>query len=285
MQKKSFLPVIFLVFLLLGSVGCAVQIENKIGLTEQLESTHPVNGIESTLVSITPTATLTAVPTQELPNTPVVVTIVPSETTQTSQICTPLAGHSIEDLLDIVSDPYNPPPLGKDGRHMGVDFSYYPREGRNGIAGVPVQAMLPGKVVGVFDNQIPYGFAVMIETKLDQLPAEWFENIEQSLHPTSLYSLYAHLQEFPELAFDASVYCGEQIGRVGSTGGVGTPYAIPHLHLEMRFGPPDARFEEMGFYDTRISETARQNYLTWRTSGSFTHFDPLIFINNYLNHQ
>ena len=63
----------------------------------------------------------------------------------------------------------------------------------------------------------------------------------------------------------------EQIGEVGMTGRT----EIPHLHLETRLGPSGSKFESMRFYDTRATREEMANYILWRTSGVFRHFDPM----------
>jgi murein DD-endopeptidase MepM/ murein hydrolase activator NlpD len=75
------------------------------------------------------------------------------------------------------------------------------------------------------------------------------------------------------------VYCGQEIGTVGMTG-----YNIvnPHLHLETRIGLAGGRFESMAFYDTSATVEEMDNYLRWRTSGDFRHFDPMMLFDDYL---
>jgi murein DD-endopeptidase MepM/ murein hydrolase activator NlpD len=205
----------------------------------------------------------------------------PTQLELVDEMCTPLAGHPIEILPDIISDPYNPPPPGNDGRHMGVDFSYYHWQERSTIAGTSIQAALPGKVVAVLENHIPYGFAIMIETPIAVIPDAWLSGLGYK-KGESLYLLYAHMEQKSNLQVGLEVACGDKLGIVGQTGGEGTPYAIPHLHLEARFGLPGKVFSDMGFYDTRLPDKSRLNYQLWRTSGEFRHFDPMILINNYL---
>lgn len=211
-------------------------------------------------------------------------TIKPSATAQKERtldpvaMCSPLAGHPLELLPDIVSDPYAPPPNDREGRHMGVDFSYYQWQDRDTIAGVEVQSIFSGIVAGVLkENDIPYGYAVFMESDLNALPEPIFEKL-QVTDGDALYILYAHLQAAPMVILGQQVACGDILGLVGQTGGVDTPYAIPHLHIEMRLGPGGWRTTEMGFYDTRLSDYARETYLLWRTSGEFRHFDPMLIL-------
>ena len=205
-------------------------------------------------------------------------------TDDTVALCSPLAEHPLELLPDIVSDPYAPPPDGREGRHMGVDFSYYQWQDRNTIAGVEVQSIFAGNVAGILkENNIPYGYAVFIESDLYAFPQSLSKSLQVN-DGEALYVLYAHLQEAPTVLLGQEVSCGQTLGLVGQTGGVDTPYAIPHLHIEMRVGPGGWRTTEMGFYDTRLSENARETYLLWRTSGEFRHFDPMLLLGETITH-
>jgi murein DD-endopeptidase MepM/ murein hydrolase activator NlpD len=193
-------------------------------------------------------------------------------------MCSPLAGHPLDLLPDIVSDPYHPPPNGREGRHMGVDFSYYQWQDHNTIAGVEVQAIFAGKVAAVLDdNHIPYGYTAIVATPLKSLPSAWLEKLPVENEDT-LYVLYAHMQAIPQVSIGEAVTCGQILGLVGQTGGEDTPYTIPHLHIEMRLGTEGWQTDEMGFYDTRLSDAARETYLLWRTSGEFRHFDPMLLL-------
>jgi murein DD-endopeptidase MepM/ murein hydrolase activator NlpD len=190
------------------------------------------------------------------------------------QVCSPLEGIGLGALAELVSDPYNPPPAGSDARHQGVDFSFYRRGGRESIAGLGVQAALAGRVAGVIANRIPYGNMLVIETPAERIPAQTAAAL--GAEPgEALYLLYAHLLEAPPVQPGGLVACGQTIGQVGQSGGEGTEYAIPHLHLEARWGPPGWGFTGMAFYDTRATAEEMETYRRWRTSGEFRHFDPL----------
>lgn len=189
----------------------------------------------------------------------------------TLQVCSPLAATPLEMLGEIISDPYNPPPPGRDERHQGVDFAYYQRFGRDSIAGETVQALLPGVVAFAQGDRLPYGNVVIIETLPDVLPVEITAQLD--LQPgEALYLLYAHLQEEPFVVQEQSVACGQPIGLAGQTG-----YNIPvaHLHLEVRIGPAGVRFGGMAFYDTRATQAEMDTYQRWRMSGEFRHLDPM----------
>jgi murein DD-endopeptidase MepM/ murein hydrolase activator NlpD len=194
-------------------------------------------------------------------------------------LCSPLAEQTIQEIPEIVSDPYSPPPPGKDDRHHGTDLAYYRRKERTTIEGEVVQAILPGKVVAVVEDRLPYGNMVMIETARDDLPSDLIA--ELGIAPKeSLYHLYAHFRSKPLVEMGQWVDCGQALGEVGATG-----YNIvnAHLHLETRLGPSSADFSEgMAYYHTRTTEQERTNYELWRTSGEFRHFDPMLLIGFFL---
>ena len=202
---------------------------------------------------------------ETIPNTPT-----PQQTSWI--ICSPLAEHDVDHLKDIVSSPYDPPPMGKDDRHQGVDFAYYNQVGRASILGEGIRAILGGWVAAVLEDQLPYGNMVMLETPLRMVPP--FMRDRLSLEENeSLYHLYAHMESPPDFVLGSWVNCGDYLGNVGKTG-----YNIPvaHLHLETRKGPIGWQFDGMAYYDTRATESERYNYELWRTSGKFRHFDPMI---------
>jgi murein DD-endopeptidase MepM/ murein hydrolase activator NlpD len=187
------------------------------------------------------------------------------------QLCSPLSEHEIQDLPSIVSDPYAPPPPGKDDRHHGVDFSYYNQEDRESIEGEGVKSIFHGRVAAVLNDRLPYGNMVIIETQREDLWPELIQYLEIN-SGESLYHLYAHLGQLPLVSLGQEVECGQVIGEVGKTG---YNIPIPHLHLETRVGPAGMVFESMAFYDTRATEEEMGNYKQWRISGEFRHIDPM----------
>ena len=189
----------------------------------------------------------------------------------TFQICSPLAEETIPELSEIVSDPYNPPPPGREERHQGVDFSYWRRGERTTIEGEGIQSILPGVVAAAIIDRLPYGNMVIIETPADLLPLEIIDALGMEAGE-SLYHLYAHMQSPPQVSLGDSIACGQALGTVGLSG-----YNIvnPHLHLETRLGPAGAIFESMAFYDTGATVEEMDQYRLWRTSGTFRHFDPM----------
>ena len=242
-----------------------------------------------TLASASATALLTA-PAAPSPT----LTPAPSPTIQAFQACSPLLGIASQDLPGIISNPYNPPPLGSDDPHQGVDLVQV----QNGIAlsGLPVQAVLPGRVALVVSDRFPYGNALLVETPLDALPAAWLDALHlpavpatpekrtaltcptpaapatMSFEKRSLYLLYAHLLEAPAVTIGDRIECGQVIGAIGSSGNA----LNPHLHLEVRLGPAGVRFPGMAHYDTSASSEEMAAYCQWRVSGAFLTIDPLL---------
>lgn len=219
---------------------------------------------------VTPSPSLTATPTQLSPlTTPTVV----------FEVCSPLTEETIAELWEIISDPYNPPPPGREERHHGVDFSHYQRNGRSSIEGEGVQAIMEGCVAAVIADRLPYGNMIIIETTEEVLPQSLVDELGVGTNE-SLYHLYAHLESKPDYSLGDLVKCGQIIGAVGLTG-----YNIvnAHLHLEIRIGPSGATFHGMSYYDTSATEIEMENYIRWRTSGEFLHFDPMLLFSWYLD--
>ncbi len=196
--------------------------------------------------------------------------LIPQSDTPIMPACSPLAGHSIQELLEIISAPYDPPPPGKEERHHGVDFAYYRRGERESILGVEVQAVLPGRVAMSLADSFPYGNVVIIETPGEYLPVNLITSLEMS-KGESLYILYAHLGQPPLVTAGEQVDICQLLGYVGKSGNAG----VAHLHLEARLGPPGISFTGMAYYSTRVTPVEKGNYERWRTSGDFRHFDPL----------
>ncbi len=224
-----------------------------------------------------PTASLvTIVPA--IKHTTIGVTPTPDELS--FKMCSPLSRDTIPELWEIVSDPYSPPPPGREERHQGVDFSYYRRKAWESILGEAVQAILPGRVAAVIRDRLPYGNMIILETPLTALPPMMVVSLPIDAGE-ALYHLYAHMERAPEFTLGESVDCGQELGKVGTTG-----YNIvnPHLHLETRLGPAGQVFEGMVFYDTSATPAEMENYRRWRTSGEFQHFDPMVLFASYLNY-
>lgn len=191
------------------------------------------------------------------------------------KFCSPLQDHTILDLREIVTQPFNPPPSGKDTGHHGVDFAYYRRGDRTSIAGVLIQSILQGKAAAVLENRIPYGNMIIVESQYEDLPGQLAEELGVT-NGVSLYVLYAHMGDTPFLKIGDKAFCGQVLGEVGNTP---TGWSSdPHLHLEARVGPPGVIFEAMHYYDTRAKPDEMANYERWRMSGEFELVDPLLMV-------
>lgn len=241
-----------------------------------------------TTVTLNPTSTAanTLVPTSTLPTAS-------PRTDQVALICPPFPGASQADLIAAISNPFNPPPPGSDDPHQGVDLAV--QQSGIALAGGPVLAVLGGRVAMLTEDRFPYGFALLVETPLEDLPPAWLVNHPSltpaptlEAHPSltcpaitpdppwngagrSLYLLYAHLLEMPALQPGQIVRCGEKVGQVGQSGNA----LNPHLHLEARLGPAGARFESMAHYENTATPEEMGNYCLWRVSNVFQLVDPL----------
>ena len=188
-----------------------------------------------------------------------------------NEICSPLAGIPVDELADIVSAPYDPPPPGKEERHHGLDFSFYRRGDNASILGVGVQTAMDSVVVMVLVDSFPYGNAVLLETTGKAISEAVRDRLEMD-QEESLYVLYAHLSDPPTAVLLENLPACSQIGFVGKSGNAG----VPHLHMETRIGPSGEMFAGMSYYSTQTTPEERANYIRWRTSGDFTHFDPFL---------
>ncbi len=220
-----------------------------------------------------PSATPTVPPQPTATELP---TVAPSATPVPQPVlCSPLKDHDIYKLRTYVSNSYaTPATSNKEEGHHGADFAYYYKDG-NGtpILGAEIQAIAPGKIAAVMVDKLPYGNMVMIETPYEILAPELiaYFNIGPE---TSFYHLYAHMLNPPEWNVGDLVDCGQTIGQVGNTGFSGNE----HLHLETRTGPANYDFSGgLAYYSTAASDVERANYEYWRSSGTFTHFDPIPF--------
>ncbi|OGO31122.1 MAG: hypothetical protein A2Z16_15725 [Chloroflexi bacterium RBG_16_54_18] len=188
-------------------------------------------------------------------------------------VCSPLVDTPLEELSQIVSDPYRPPPPGSEARHHGVDFAYFRRYGRAAIEGAGIQSVLNGQVAASIVDSFPYGNMLIIETPGSLLPPELADRISISAGE-SLYTLYAHMERPPKLRLGDSLKACQPLGNVGKSGNAGGA----HLHLEARLGPAGTRFSGMAYYKVWATDEQRDNYLLWRTSGIYRHFDPMTLL-------
>jgi murein DD-endopeptidase MepM/ murein hydrolase activator NlpD len=268
-------------------------------ITEASASTPTIALTEPSQATLTATSMITA--TLE-PS----ATLMPSLTPTTQQatplqasalVPSPLMGITAEELNGIITQTFVMPPAGEDSGHHGVDFAFWRYRDYTTIEGIPILAVFPGKVVSAHNKiRLPYGYQVIIETPIGQIPQEVLDAIklpEVSATPAnpsnrltcptgfaawwnfdsqSLYVIYGHLADVPEVQLGQTVQVGDILGAVGNTGAS----TNPHLHLEMRIGPSDAVFSSMGHYDLNTTEQERHNYCQWRISGEFQLFDPML---------
>lgn len=209
-------------------------------------------------------------------------------------ICSPLLNVKISRLVDTIVNPYYPPKPGFDDPHSGVDLADRRSGDSIALAGLPVEAVLDGKVSTIINDRFPFGNAVIIETVLDTLPTAY---LDQLLPPTpaptlvprsaltcpplpvlnldesqrSLYILYAHLHSPVKLKPGDEVRCGQNLGAIGSSGNA----LNPHLHLEVRTGPGGAQFSSLAHYDNSVTQEEMANYCLWTVSGVFQLMDPM----------
>ena len=210
------------------------------------------------------------------------------------QLCSPLQGVAWAELPEMISNPFHPPRAGSDDPHQAVDFADIGVDGY-ALTGRGVQAVLQGRVAAVVLDRFPYGNAVLVETRVESLPAAWLEALnlpgpaptlavipaltcpagepwEYDPEKRSLYLLYAHLEAPPALEPGQEVGCGDLIGSVGMSGNA----LNPHLHLEVRVGPAGMRLESMAHYDTSATPQEMASYCEWRVSGLFQLVDPML---------
>jgi murein DD-endopeptidase MepM/ murein hydrolase activator NlpD len=210
-------------------------------------------------------------------------------------VCSPLEGFETPDLADLITNPFAPPRSGSDDPHQGVDLSDIDPLYQIALEGRRVQAVMDGVIAGVIADRFPYGNALIVETPLEQLPAELAGTIQlptpaptRQGHPSltcpesenpavwdeskrSLYLIYAHLIEPPEFQAGEAILCGQELNAIGSSGNS----LNPHLHLELRVGPSNARFESMAHYTGSASPQEMSNYCLWRVSETFQLLDPM----------
>jgi len=275
-------------------------------------TSSPTQTITATLSEIaTATSTFTITPTLRPSATPY-PSLTPTNAGDPTQslnnligfVASPLQGIPVSELPEIITQPFILPPEGEDSGHHGVDFAFWKRGDLASIEGLPILSVFPGKVISAYSKiRTPYGYMVIVETPLKNLPTEIVEAIK--IPPTSstpssasnrltcpsgfadwwsttsksLYVLYGHMAEIPSVSLGQTVKIGDVLGVVGNTGASSNP----HLHFEMRIGPSDATFNSMGHYDTTTTEQERHNYCQWRISGQFDLFDPMILYGGSSN--
>lgn len=137
-----------------------------------------------------------------------------------------------------------------------------------------VQSILPGEVSAAISDSYPFGNLVIIETPIRFLPVELSDSLQVD-REKSLYTLYAHLENPPEVNLDQQVESCTPIGTVGKSGNAG----IYHLHMETRSGNPDAQFPVMGYYLENLTDEQKTYYELWRISGEFQLMDPMTILD------
>lgn len=241
-----------------------------------------------------PTGTPTTTPTLKPTPTSTILPPTPTLTPTPFEACCPLEEETFDSLPLILVNPLKIPPIGKDEGHHGLDFAYYRRGDRESIQGIEIYAILSGQTVLTLEDNIPYGYTILIETPLDQLPGPLQETLLAGYQPVpgnvvyqgecpaisapentkemSVYHLYAHMEAPPPFQSGGTVACGEKLGTVGNSG----RSSNPHLHLETRLGPTGLDLASMAFYDPAYSEEQRAAYCLWRMSGYYQLFDPFL---------
>lgn len=247
----------------------------------------------------TPQPIATSAPTATASPT---ATEVPPTATPTSEpftVCSPLEEETFDSLsLILVQGITLPAHFGQDFGHPGLDFAYFQREDRSSIQGIEIYAILSGKVALTLADNYPYGYTIMIETPLTDLPGDLQASLMENYvdvpdevvyqyncpdvpTPTltgeySVYHLYAHMEATPVFEMGDPVNCGQLLGTVGSTGWSSNP----HLHLETRIGPSGLDIDTMAHYEATATEEQINNYCLWRSSGYYQGVDPYEIFNN-----
>ena len=234
-------------------------------------------------------------PTEPVPTQMIQASVTPAPVLN---LCTPLQGIPLDQLRKVVVNPYHPPRLGSDDPHQGVDLADLYPDSQMARAGMPVQVVLEGRVAMATTNRFPFGNSLLIETPLEKLPPDWLAKLQlpepiatlapdspqrspltcpdgglkMTVNPDkrSLYLLYAHLIDKPDLKPGDPLTCGQVIGTVGKSGNA----LNPHLHLEIKVGPAGIRFISMAHYDASATLEEMATYCTWSISGLFQVIDP-----------
>ena len=228
--------------------------------------------------SPTPSTTTQPTPTPTLlpSSTP---TLSPTPTPPLPIICSPLAVLSLAQIPTYITQPFiapgpandaeHPEWVQKDDGHHGVDIGYYQINGKL-FTGTPVLAALTGQIAAIVHDRPPYGNMLMVETPFAGIPHALVAQ-EQISDGSSLYTLYAHLQNLQNLTIGQPVACGQPLAETGLTGFTGGP----HLHFETRWGPPGQTFASMAYYRADATAEEITNYTIWRMSAVFHLFDAM----------
>ena len=281
---------VFLLVLILVISGCSQSSQEETVISPALEQTETVvMPEESQSPTLIPLPTNTLIPEPE---------ITPSPTISSVVISSPLQDYSIDELVDMISNLYNPPTPGSDDPHQGVDFSVVDPTMGYATKGAAVQAILSGNVVMVMNDRFPYGNSLMIETTFENLPSSWkdfmvelpspdkfavnpaltcpegWDQPQNSDEALSLFILYAHLADATEWEIGDQIESGEIVGLIGDSGNA----LAPHIHIEMRYGYSDSLKGSMAHYDVTAIEEEMSNYCRWRVSGWYRLVDPMALL-------
>lgn len=226
--------------------------------------TEPIQTV-TRLPSPTQTAVVLVQPT---PRPPII-----TSTLESKDLCSPLQVQPLDDLGQIVTQPFLLPRQLEGGEysdegHHGLDLGYYTRDGAL-FTGTGVTAVFDGIVAGLVNDKPPYGNAIILESVPSQIPND-LVNVFAVGEGESVYVLFAHLQGVQVSDFGQKILCGQQIAQTGLTGFTGGP----HLHIEFRVGPSSSRFDSMGYYRADMLPEEMENYRKWRNSGLFRLVDP-----------
>jgi murein DD-endopeptidase MepM/ murein hydrolase activator NlpD len=260
---------------------------------------QPVAPTPLTPTPVAPTSTLRASASDQPVAGQGEQTVAPTLLAPITWRCSPLEGVPLAELNDRIVNPFAPPPRGSDDPHQGIDLADFRTADRIALEGLPVHAVLAGRVAMVLANRFPYGNAILIETPLDRLPSDLREGLpipemlpppeklsaltcpplETPLpawetEPLSVYTLYAHLKEPPNFQPGEAITCGQPLGAIGNSGNA----LNPHLHLEMRLGPPGIHLGSLAHYDTSATPKEMAAYCTWRLGEPFWLIDPGIVV-------
>jgi murein DD-endopeptidase MepM/ murein hydrolase activator NlpD len=186
---------------------------------------------------------------------------------------TPLLGIGFGELHTIISQPYSVPDVHSDAGHHGVDLGSYDFHGKL-IYNWPILSVFSGKVAGEINNRYPVGNCIIIESSYDQLPLE-IVNETGINNNQSLYTMYCHMLNQATQKIGDVINVAQEIGLVGKSQTVEA-----HLHLEMVIGPQNQVIPSMAYYTADATEDEKKTYLWWRTSGTFTSFNPMNIIAN-----
>jgi murein DD-endopeptidase MepM/ murein hydrolase activator NlpD len=285
---KAFSAFLFVIILSISGCSQSSQVESDITPTIEFKDTE-------VFPEETSTPTLIPSPTNTLISEP---EITPSPTPSSVLISSPLQDYSIDELVDMISNLYNPPKPGSDDPHQGVDFSVVDPSLGYAIKGPAVQAILSGNVVMVTNDRFPYGNSLLIETTYENLPNSWKDFMVELPSPElftsnpaltcpdgwdqpqanddalSLFILYAHLANTVEWEVGDQIKSGDIVGLIGDSGNA----LAPHIHIEMRYGFSDRLMGNMAHYDVTANEEEMSNYCRWRVSGWYRLVDPMALL-------